>query len=693
MRTVRTEMKRNWNETAARTQTIDNRAIDSGPTLSDVLMWLALTAAAFLALASPAAAQEQQRPLIDVQHYDIEARVDPASQTLQARAVVTFVPREETREVVFELHNGLDVSRIADAAGNVLSPTRYRQDFTVRATYNTPPAVGQPTQLTFDYAGAVLGYEDSPIEGVDVANLSVDGGWLLYPARWFPVNGFEADQFSAKISLEVPAGYKVVGSGIGTSADTANGKNYTFDFTQDSFPGSVAIVKGDPILVSSQGAQNSVYFRGGSEDLAREYGQAAGEMMEFFTGKFGAPYSRSLTIVELGDYSPDGYAAPGLVFLSPYGMKNTLNRKLLGEQVAHQWWRCIVTPGNRNNVWLDQATAWYSALMEIANAEGDEAFDTAIRETRVEALTYTDIPISESGRLPAFSPEGRALYGAKGAMVLHMLRWVIGDDNFEKLLGEVVNQYAYKSIVTADFERIAEQITGKDLSPFFLQWIESTQTPEFKQEYTIYRLGGGKGFQVLGKVEQDMDTFQMPVELKIETEGEPEYRTVQVKGTSSDYTVEAFGKPKRVILDPNHRILRYDDEIRVKVSIRKGEQLVELGYYTEALQEYQKSLDINRYSSLAHYRIAEVFFLQNNYQSAANEFREALNGDQEPEWTIVWAHINLGKIFDITGQRERAVNEYQLAIRTRDNTQNAQDEARKYLENPYRRERKEERIY
>jgi hypothetical protein len=59
----------------------------------------------------------------------------------------------------------------------------------------------------------------------------------------------------------------------------------------------------------------------------------------------------------------------------------------------------------------------------------------------------------------------------------------------------------------------------------------------------------------------------------------------------------------------------------------------------------------------------------------------------------VWSHVHLGKIFDITGQRERAVNEYQLAIRTRDNTQNAQDEARKYLEGPYQRPRRKETVY
>jgi len=76
------------------------------------------------------------------------------------------------------------------------------------------------------------------------------------------------------------------------------------------------------------------------------------------------------------------------------------------------------------------------------------------------------------------------------------------------------------------------------------------------------------------------------------------------------------------------------------------------------------------------YRIAEVHFLQNNYQQAANSFREALAGDLDPKWSEVWSHINLGKIFDISGQRERAVSEYNLAIRTKDDTQGAQEGSR-----------------
>jgi aminopeptidase N len=233
---------------------------------------------------------------------------------------------------------------------------------------------------------------------------------------------------------------------------------------------------------------------------------------------------------------------------------------------------------------------------------------------------------------------------------------------------------------------VAEEASGQDLGYFFIQWIESSGAPEFKMDYTVFRTKNG--FRVMGKVAQDLDTFRMPVELRIETEGNPEDKRIEVVGMSSEFVVDTFGKPKSVAIDPNVKVLRYDPKMRVAVAIRRGEQFAEISEFGEALKEYQKALEVNRNSSLAHYRIAEVFFLQNNYQSAANEFREALNGDLEPSWTEVWAHINLGKIFDITGQRDRAVNEYTQAVRTKDNTQGAQEEAAKYLKSPYERERR-----
>ena len=83
--------------------------------------------------------------------------------------------------------------------------------------------------------------------------------------------------------------------------------------------------------------------------------------------------------------------------------------------------------------------------------------------------------------------------------------------------------------------------------------------------------------------------------------------------------------------------------------------------------------------------MGEAFFYQKNYQASANAFREALQTVPEPseKWTEVWSHIYLGKIFDLLGQRERALNEYNKARQTNDNTGGAQDTVEAYIKKPY----------
>lgn len=104
----------------------------------------------------------------------------------------------------------------------------------------------------------------------------------------------------------------------------------------------------------------------------------------------------------------------------------------------------------------------------------------------------------------------------------------------------------------------------------------------------------------------------------------------------------------------------------------------------DTLDQCQAALQANPHSSLIRFRIAEIYFQQAKYMDAGNGFRDTLNGDLQPRWTEVWSHVNLGKLYDLTHQRDRALNEYRLALRTKDNTRGALDEAKKYAETPYR---------
>jgi aminopeptidase N len=284
-----------------------------------------------------------------------------------------------------------------------------------------------------------------------------------------------------------------------------------------------------------------------------------------------------------------------------------------------------------------------------------------------------------------YSPEFQSMTLEKGAMIFHMLRGEIGDKAFLATLKGVLSEYTDKPIRASDFERVAEAQSQQQLTPFFAQWIDGTGAPTFTDKYTVYRLGNNKGFRTIGFINQDLDLFRMPVELRIETDGKTVNQKIDVVGTDSQFVVDTFGRPRRIAIDPGDWVLKSSPDLQVRISILKGQQLVAQGDLPSALAEYQKALTANPQSSLASYRIGEVLFTQRNYQASVNSFRDALRGDDEPAWTEVWSHIAIGRIFDITGQRDRAVNEYRLAVQTNDNTQGAVNEARMLLQKPYKR--------
>jgi aminopeptidase N len=642
----------------------------------------------FLVLAVSVRAQDRH-PQIQVQKYSIDADINPRTQSITATAKVDFTSLENTNEASFELNNALTVSKAVEAQGHPLEASRDGQSLNIKVELPSPVQKSQTGEVSITYSGKLTGNEDSmPVSGIKFAALHPEFGYLLYPARWFPITGYTTDRFSADMRITTPAEYHVIGSGdLKTDRASDGGTIYSFHYENASFPGSIAIVKGDPVRVSSEGITSQIYFRDQQAAAAQSYGDETGKIMTFFTSEYGLAPQANLTLVETEAGAVSGYAAPGIVFLSPGSITNPVNTRVLANQLSRQWWGVLVSPSNRNYLWLENGPARYSELLYQEHVAGPGAMETDLQNTYIEALTVKDPPVLQAARLDDYSPEYWALTAAKGAAVLNMLRHVIGDAAFKKGMHVFMDKYSWKPATSEDFRKVMEQVSNQDLRYFFIQWLESSGSPEFKLQYTVLRTQ--QGFRVVGKVTQDLDTFRMPVDLRIDTEGNPEDKKIEVTGTSSEFSVDTFGKPRKLTLDPNHVLLRLDPSIEVAVAIRRGEQFFEINDYANALREYQKALEVNRNSSLAHYRIGVLFFKQNNFQSAANEFRAAINGDLEPKWTEVWSHVNLGKIFDVTGQRDRAVNEYKQAIRTHDNTAGAQEEAARYSTKPYEQKNSE----
>jgi len=657
-----------------------------------------------LILPAAALAQDVSKENFLAERYDVSATIEPASQSLSAVAKVDFRARDASSIVRVELHANLNVSSVKDAAGR---PVNFDRDqlnpLLLSVNLPAPVAAGTTVSLTFAYTGLLANEENSPVPGVRLASIYKDGAYLLLPARWFPLTAYPTNRYTGVFRLTVPDTFAVAGTGKAQSPTPVAAKSaaeggrllYTFECKEAQPNGSFVAGSLQLNAKQAEGLEVKVFAPPADSKNAQDFANSVARSVTAFSDLFGPLPDPAFTVVQIPDGGLREFSGPGLLVLSHRAWDPKINDRVIARLVASDWWGNQVLPATRGDVWISDGLARYSEALYAEQNAGKEAGLRAVDDFAVGALMNEEAaPISQAARLTPFTSDYRSVVVNKGAMQFHMLRAQLGDAAFKSLLHKFYATYAGKQATNAEFEQLAVQQMqavskpGQEppnLSGFFAQWLNSTGVPDFKIEYVVYRTP--KGFRVVGKITQPLDTFSMPVQLRIETEGNPEMKTVDVTGSESTFTVETFGRPKPggIKIDPNNLILKGNTGLRARAAVARGEELAESGRYYDAIQQYQKALGIQPGRPLANFRMGEAFFYQKNYQAAANAFRESLQGVPEPseKWTEVWGHVYLGMIFDLLGQRERAVNEYSKAKQTNDNTGGAQEALDRYLKKPY----------
>jgi tetratricopeptide (TPR) repeat protein len=696
---------------------------------------------------SPGAPQGPGRPVAPVQasraaafratNYEVRASLDAIGQVMNAQAKVDFAAAEPGRIVDVELNQNLRVNAVRDGAGKAVT---YERDDNAGVKLHvtlseTIPAGGKVT-LSFDYGGPLSSRLNDPSQPVRMAYFAKDGGYLLLPSRWFPLTDYPSNRYTGVFQIEVPGNMTVVGTGVSAGPPAsvtpkaapvaANARSgapvspisappppslenermlYTYRVDKPEAAGTFVIGALQLSPQRAQGATYSIYTPPAASNTAPAYADAVAHVFDFYNDTFGPLPAPGMTVAQLPDGTVDGFAAPGLVLVSARQWSAKPNERLLADLVAHQWWGTQVTAATESDVWLTDGLSRYSEGLYVEQSTGKAGMNKALEDFAVGALMFDDsAPLADAARLEPGSEEYQSVVVNKGAMVFHMLRAIIGDANFNALLKDYYSRYAGKSAAVQDFESLAESRAAQpapqefklgnapatssapdSLRPFFTQWLHSTGVPEFTLEYVIYRTK--KGFRIIGKAKQNLDVFHMNVEIEVQTEGNPEFKTITISGKESQFSVETFGRPRPngIILDPHDYILKSSQPLRVRGIIARGESLAALGRYYDAVQQYQRALEQDKANALADFRMGEAFFYQRNYAASAQSFRDALDGatDLSTKWTEVWSHIYLGRIYDIQGDRTRAVNEYSKARQTGDDTGGAQAEAEKSMKKAY----------
>jgi aminopeptidase N len=648
-----------------------------------------------LLFAGLAGAQQSFRTPIDVTNYNIQAELIPAEHLIKATGEITFIPQNETRSVTFELNGSLKVQSVerdrrplTNIAQDPIGIESLGPHFRVDLGSVVPK--GQPVTIKVRWEGALVSPEGGPLPTKRLAYIGTEGSYLMYAARWFPFNDYFADRATGTITLTVPAGNQVAAWG-----GSASGTKTVINYPQPALIGNIALGQYMSRKLNLGGSEIDVFVKAGNEKQIEKYAETAGKALQFYTTKYGPPLmGRRFVIAQIDDLSLDTYSGPGMLFLSSrlFDQNRGFPEEKIQREVAYQWWGHTVGIRSFDDVWLSQGLGEWSAFAYRESTLKDAALEAAQRDELERALVFTKA--ASISRAPQTLDDQSAAFASvviyKGALVFRMLRETLGKDKFDQLIKTYFEEFRGKNGSIEDFEKLTSRLAGRSMRQFFAQWIEGTEIPEFSADYQIIRTRTGK-FRARGTVKQNLENLNMPVEVMLKSEGDQsQTKVIYIEGNSEDFDFEASGKPLEVIVDPNNKILHQSEELRISVAARKGIEFYRDGQYAEAQKQLEEALKLDRSSSWIYYHLGLIHLEQRDYQPALDNFQAALDGNLKPQWIEAWARIKRGNAYDARGDRTRAVAEYNKAVQSGINYDNAQAVAKFFIATPYDPRKKEQ---
>ena len=501
----------------------------------------------------------------DILDYDIDVAATPDRQWIDGRARLHLKVRSFVLgTLTFRLADSLVVQSIVSYEYGRLFGIRVKNQNTLVVNLPTPLARDSELSLTITYAGrlepqtperealALLepGQQGRATDDQPLLNAAEPS--FLYSSRsyWYP-QAPASDYATARIRISVPPSIDCVASGeleagfpamLAGKDPSQNRKIYIFTAAQPlrylafimsrfsraetatiAFPGAA-----DPALTGHtyRSMNLSVEANPRQVQRGREIAGRAADIALFYESLIGdSPYS-SFTVALVESNLPGGHSPGYFAMLnqplpsSPFVWSNdpaafsSYPDFFIAHEFAHQWWGQAIGWRNYHEQWLSEGFAQYFAAMYAQHQKGDEAFVSVLRQMRKWGIESSEQgPIYLGYRLGHIRGESRvfrALVYNKGAAVLHMLRRLVGDDEFFRGVRRFYRTSRFRKVGTEDFRAAMEMETGKSLERFFQQWIYGSTIPKVKVGYRV------EGTDVVLRVEQIGEVFDVPVTVTLQ---------------------------------------------------------------------------------------------------------------------------------------------------------------------------------
>lgn len=386
---------------------------------------------------------------------------------------------------------------------------------------------------------------------------------------WFPCYDHMFDKAQCELYVTVPAGYVVASNGL-LQEPVMTGSSLTYHWRTD-FPITTYLI----CVTISKYAQFSDYYIKQSGDTipiryyvyTKDTTQAKmrfvniPDMMDFYSKKFGDYPFEKYGMAEVWPFKYGGMEHQTMTTIHRNWITQG-NERGLAHELAHQWWGNCVTALDWPHIWLKEGFATYSEALYTEYKYGRAEFESEMAYYANGFGAYFDSDRSYRHSLYNLPGDKLFIWGltyCKGAWVLHMLRYVIGDSSFFATFPEYFNRYKYGNATINEYRAVAEAASGQDLGWFFDEWIYDQGHPEYEWQWSSQSHGEDSSSLVVNikQVQTNAPIFKMPIELQVVTTLN-DTTVFQVWDSLAEQTFSFLigGDVSEVKFDPANRILK-----------------------------------------------------------------------------------------------------------------------------------------
>jgi aminopeptidase N len=234
-------------------------------------------------------------------------------------------------------------------------------------------------------------------------------------------------------------------------------------------------------------------------------------------------------------------------------------RNVVIHEIAHQWFGNAITETTWDDAWLSEGFATFFTLLFQENAYGHDEYIAGLKNAKTSVYNYAKKDSTFSiiaDRSAETGPVTSSITYQKGAWVLHMLREMIGHDNFRKAIQSYYAKYMNANATTADFINEMEIASKKDLKTFFKQWLNQPDNLKLNTNWKY----DAKSKQITLNIKQIQSSgyiFNFPLEVEVfyADKISPEIMKFDISELSTSLAIKLNSKPTLIRLDPRTILL------------------------------------------------------------------------------------------------------------------------------------------